>query len=239
MRVGGERRLRIVTGLAGPDGELSMTRLCERCAEVVGMDGAGIMLMVGDTPAGSVCTTDAVADRIEDLQYTLGEGPCVDAYAGDRPVLEADLVDPVTARWPAFTPGVVSAGVRAVFGFPVRVGAARLGALNLYRLRPGPLSDDQHADALVLADVVGEVLLALQADAPVGQLSADLEVNANLRFVVAQASGMIAVQLDVPIEVALVRLRGYAFAHNRPVDDVAADIVDRRLRFDGAADASW
>src|SRR4030095_11329857 len=110
---------------------------------------------------GSVCTTGEVSALIEDLQYSLGEGPCVDAYNQDRPELEPDLADPVTPRWLASGAPALDAGVRAVFGFPLRVGAVRLGALNLYRDRPGPLTDHEHADALVLADVGAAGVLLL------------------------------------------------------------------------------
>ena len=116
-------------------------RLCRVCAEVTGTTGAGIMLMSGDVPHGSLCTTDDVSAVIEQLQYDLGEGPCVDAYHLDRPVLEPDLADPADPRWLAFTGPAVAAGVRAVFGFPLHVGAVRLGALNLYCDRAGPLDD--------------------------------------------------------------------------------------------------
>src|SRR4051812_4036705 len=109
------------------------------CADVTAATGAGIMLMSGDMPRGSLCTTDAVSAVIERLQYDLGEGPCVDAYRLDRPIIEPDLARPATTRWPAFTGPAVDAGARAVFGFPLQVGAARLGALNLYRDRSGAL----------------------------------------------------------------------------------------------------
>lgn len=230
--VAGRRRLAILTRLAGGGGELTTAHLCEVCAEVTAADGAGIMLMWGDEARGSVATTDAVAARMEDLQYTLGEGPCLDAYHGRHPVLEADLANPVTVRWPGFSAGALAWGVRAIFGFPLQIGAVRLGALNLYRSRPGPLSDESHANALVAADVVCEALLSLQGMAPANTLSADLEVSANFRYLVAQASGMISVQLNISISEALLRLRAYAFAGDRPVDDIAADIVDRRLRFE-------
>jgi hypothetical protein len=114
-------------------------RLCEVSADVAAVSGAGIMLMSGDVPRGSVCSSDEVSALVEELQYMLGEGPCVDAYRQDRPVLEPDLADPVRARWLAFDPPAVEAGVRAVFGFPLQVGVVRLGALNLYRDRLGPL----------------------------------------------------------------------------------------------------
>jgi hypothetical protein len=231
--VPGDRLLRILTRLgAAPHGEGGVVRLCEVCAEVTEMTGAGIMLMSGDTPRGSVCSSNAVSALIEELQYTLGQGPCVDAYDQDRPVLEPDLAAPASARWPAFTPSAVAAGARAVFGFPLQVGAIRLGALNVYRDRSGPLSDDQHADGLVMAGVAARAVLALQAKAPPGALAAELEAGSDFRFVVHQASGMVAVQLGVSVAEALIRLRANAFATDRPLTEVAEDVVARLRRFD-------
>ena len=230
----GDRLLRILAllssgGVTGP----GTARLCDVCADVMAMSGAGIMLMSGEAPAGSLCSTNQVSALIEELQYTLGEGPCVDAYHVDRPVLEPDLAHPETPRWVAFTPPAVEAGARAVFGFPLQVGVVRLGALNLYRDQPGALSDDQYADALVLAGVAARAVLAMQAQAPPGALAPELEVDANFRFVVHQASGMVADQLGVAVGEALARLRAYAYANNRLVTEVAEDVVGRRLRFDG------
>jgi len=227
----GERLLRILA-LFGSPAESDSARLCAVAADVTEMSGAGIMLMTGDVPRGSLCSSNDVSALVEDLQFTLGEGPCIDAYAQDRPVLEPDLADPDAARWLAFSPPAVNAGVRAVFGFPVQVGVVRLGALNLYRDRPGELTLDQHADSLVMADVAARALLAMQAEASAGTVSVALEAGANLRSVVHQASGMVSVQLGVSIGQALVRLRAYAFSNNCLVDDVAKDVVARRLRFD-------
>lgn len=100
MTGGGDRRLELLARVVGSSGELKTQRLCDVCAEVTGATGAGIMLMSGDIPRGSVCTTDAVSSLIEQLQYELGEGPCVDAYRQDRPVLEPNLADPALTRWP-------------------------------------------------------------------------------------------------------------------------------------------
>ena len=237
MRRDGERRLRILARLSGRAApELETKRLCEVCADVTAMDGAGIMLMSGDVPRGSVCTTDTVSALIEQLQYDLGEGPCVDAYHEDRPVLESDLAEPVNVRWPAFTGPVLDAGVRAVFGFPLHVGAVRLGALHLYRDRPGPLTDEQHADALVMADIAAQAVLVLQANAPPGQLATALMASADFQYVVHQASGMVAVQLDVSVAEALIRLRAYAFGNDRPLAEVTRDVVARLLRFDEGSD---
>jgi hypothetical protein len=231
--VAGDRLLRILARLSsGGDTAPGAARLCQVCADVAVMSGAGIMLMSGKMPGASVCTTNEVSALIEDLQYTLGEGPCVDAYHQDQPVLEPDLADPSTPRWFAFTPPAVEAGARAVFGFPLRVGAVRLGSLNLYQERPGPLSEEQYADALVLADVAARAVLGMQAQASPGALAPELEVSANFRFVVHQASGMVAAQLGVSVGEALIRLRAYAFANDRLITEVGEEVVERRLRFE-------
>ena len=196
------------------------------------MSGAGIMLVSGDGPRGSLCTTDPISALLETLQFDLGEGPCIDAFQLGRPVVEPDLVNPRQSRWAAFAPAALEAGVRAVFGFPMRVGAVRFGSLNLHRRDAGALTDDQHADGLVMADVAAQMVLALQAQAPAGALSVELEAHLNTQSVVHQASGMVAAQLDAPIGEALVRLRAYAFASGRRLDEIAKDVVARRLRFD-------
>jgi len=229
----GERRRRILARLFD-DGcrDLETKGLCQVCADVTAMTGAGIMLMSGEVPRGSICTTNKVSAFIEQLQYELGEGPCVDAYFQDWPVLEPDLAHPANRRWPAFTGQALGVGVRAVFGFPLQVGAVRLGALNLYCDHPGPLLDDQHADALVMADIAAQAVLVLQAKAPLGKLATELEAGSNFQYVVHQAAGMVAVQLAVSVGQALVRLKAYAFGNERPLTEVAEDVVTRRLRFD-------
>lgn len=232
MSGGRGRRLELLARIVDPGGELETQRLCNVCVEVTGSTGAGIMLMSGDIPRGSVCTTDSVSALIEQLQYELGEGPCLDAYHQDRPVLEPNLVDPASPRWPAFTGPAVDAGVRAVFGFPLQVGAVRLGALNLYSDVSGPLNENQHADALLMAGIVAQALMLLQAGASAGTVATQLEANADFQYVVHQASGMVAAQLDVGVAQALIRLRAHAFGNDRGLREVACDVVDRRLRFD-------
>lgn len=227
-----ERRLRILS-LIGTDGpEFPTKRLCGVCAEITQMTGAGIMLMSGDGPRGSVCTSNEVSAAIEQLQFTLGEGPSIDTYDQDRPVAEPHLAHTRTPRWLAFTGPALEAGAQALFGFPLHLGAVRLGSLNLYCDRPGALTDDQHADALVMADVAAQMVLMLQANAPPGKLASELARGGEFQYVVHQASGMVAAQLDVDIAQALIRLRAFSFANDRALTDVAEDVVARILRFD-------
>jgi hypothetical protein len=218
--------------LSAPGGQgWSSNRMCAISRDITGTSGAGVMLMSGDVPSGSLCTTDAVSDLIEQLQFTLGEGPCVDAFRQDRVVLEPDLADPTSARWPAFTTPALAAGVRALFAFPLHVGPVRVGTLDLYRAAPGPLSEDQHADALAMADVLATWVLEVQAQATDGSLAEELECDADLHFVVHNAAGAVSVQLGISIAEALVRLRARAFSTDRALREVAEDVVARKIRF--------
>jgi hypothetical protein len=181
----------------------------------------------------TVCSSDHVARAMEDLQFSTGEGPCVDAYLQNCPVCEPDLARVALLRWHGFGPAALAAGAAAVFSFPLRVGAARIGTLNLYRDRPGSLTSEQFGDALVVAAVVAREILTIQARAPTGALAEELVGEPGLRLVVHQATGMVAAQLDVDVGEALLRLRARALAEGICVTAVATAVVSRELRFAG------
>jgi hypothetical protein len=215
--------------LRGADGS-GTTHLCEISAEVSGTTGAGIMLQPDQTASGSLCTTDGVAAYLDDLQYTLGEGPSLDAHRLARVVAEPELESPEVGRWPAFAPSALLAGARAMFAFPIRIGAARLGSLTLYRDRSGPIEGERYSDTLVMTDVAAHTIVAMQANAPPGSIAVELEQGANLHFVVHQAAGMVSEQLKVGVAEALVRMRSYAFRTDLTIDEVSQAVVARRLR---------
>jgi hypothetical protein len=193
------------------------------------MDGVAIMLR-GDDGAGSIFgRSDDVVGGLEDLQFTLGEGPGIDAHTSGRSVFEPHLAE--STLWPVFGAAAEDAGMLACFAFPLRVGAIRLGALDLYRGRSGPLTDQMAIDAAVLAGVITQSLLALQGEAEFGVIPTAIDHGENLRGQVHQASGMISEQLGIGIADALVRLRAHAYAEGRSVNDVATDVVGRTLRF--------
>ncbi len=203
----------------------SAALLIAACVAALDVTGAGIMVMIGRGHRGSVGGSDDVIRLIEELQFTLGVGPCIDTCRTGLPVLEPDLAHPVTDRWPELAPSAVEAGVAAIFAFPVVVGGIGLGALDLYQSEIGDLRPEQYADAIEMADVVGREILAWQADAPAGTLASELDQPESLRLVVHQASGMLSVSLGISIEDALMRVRAYAYAEHRSIDDVAADVV--------------
>ena len=225
------RLLEILHGLADDReaGQGSGARLVSACVSVLAVTGAGIMIMIDGGHRGTLGSSDVTMGVVEELQFTLGEGPCLDAYRLGQPVFAPALADSNDQRWPSFTAPAVEAGVEAIFGFPLQVGAVRLGALDVYLDRPGALDEAQLADAFVMADVVTHEILELQAAAPEDALASELDTVENLRAEVHQASGMLAVQLDIPIADALIRLRAYTYAENRRVNAVARDVVAGRL----------
>lgn len=187
------------------------------------------------TPAGhggSITTTDGAAAVMEDLQQTLGEGPCMDASRDGRPVLQSDLAVTGMSRWPSFTACALEAGIAAVFAFPLQVGAIRLGLLNLYRHTTGSLDRHQLAEALAFAEAATTMLLRLQDKRPSGQpLHPRLAEAVGSRREIHQATGMITVQAAVGLAEALLLLQAHAYSSERPLIDVAKDVVARRLRF--------
>ena len=217
-----------------------VARICGACVQSVPVTGASVSLMTDIGNRSTVYASDGLSAGLEDLQFDLGEGPGIDAFAARRPVLVADLGDPGDAtgrRWPAFTPAACEAGARGVFAFPLLLGAARLGVLLLYRDRPGALDPAQFARALRLADGAFFALLdqlAGSTTSTAGGMDGQQHGThvAFHRTQVYQAAGMRTVQLGVTIEQAMVRLRAYAFASDRPVADVSADIVGRILRLE-------
>lgn len=217
-------------------GTVAVDHVCAVSVSATGVDSAAVAVALHASPREMLCTSDGTASELEELTLTLGEGPCVDAVTGG-PDLVADLAAPeCLARWPAFAPAAVLAGVHAVFALPLQVGGIRLGVLDLYRARAGGLDGEQLADALVLADTACAVLL----DGGWRHRSAQDEgrpEQAGLQHPeVHQATGMVTVQLGVTAEVALIRLRAFAYSHDRRLRDVARDVVARRLRFDSTDD---
>ena len=136
----------------GPiEGAERSRHICQLCSQLLGVTGAGISMVTATGNRGVVCATDEVSARIEELQFTLGEGVCVEAVASGAPVMVADLHGPGAAggeRWPAFMEGVAAAGVRAIFALPLRIGVVSVGALDLYRDVPGTLTADQLSAAV-------------------------------------------------------------------------------------------
>jgi hypothetical protein len=206
-------------------------RLCGLCVDVTGTTGAWLAISSGELRS-TVSATDAVSERLEELQLTFSEGPAISAARDGWSVLVADLADSSDSRWPVFAPAAVEAGARGMFAFPVRLGAMWLGGLSMYRTRPGGLTAEQLADARRLAEAA-TVLISLGAEAHGAEAFVwALSDRSRFRAEVHQAVGATAVELGVDVGQAFALLCARAFATSTPIAEVAADIMAKRLRLE-------
>lgn len=138
-----------------------LDHLVRRIVDVLPITAAGVTLISAGTDPHYVAASDQSALRFEALQTELGEGPCLTAYRTGEAVTVADLRD--DRRFPVFAPRAVAAGLVAAFTFPLRSEGGALGALDLYRDKPGLLDAASLDAAQTLADVAAAYLLNAQA----------------------------------------------------------------------------
>lgn len=222
---------------ADEDPDTLVQRLCQDCADTIPITGVGMALMNDWGHQGVVAATDGPARVMEELQFTLGEGPCLDASRARRPVLQPDLAKTAVARWPGFGPEALDAGIAAIFAFPLHVGAIRIGILDLYRDSPGSLEPAALAGALTYADAAVLVLMHLQAQMPTdGGLHPQLADPIETRAEVHQATGVTSVTASVSLADAFLLLRARAYAEQRPIIAVAQEVIAGILRIDPPRD---
>jgi len=209
-----------------------LRRLCVTVTEVLPATWAGLSLAEDGKVSGALTGSDAHARELEGLQFTFGEGPCVDSVRTLRPVMEPDLASSGVRRWPAYAPAAHQRGIRGVYAFPLQVGMACLGALDVYRDRVEPVSPDTIDDGQIFADIALTMLVGDDPLSAPGVGVASLDDLLTPSMEVYQAQGMVMVDLGVSLADALVRLRAYAFVEGRPVAEVARDVVAGRVRLD-------
>lgn len=208
--------------------------ICRSCVDGLDVDGAAISVHTASPLRETLFASDPTADLLEELQFTLGEGVCMEAAASGRPVLAPDLDDAAYAdRWPVYADAVIEqAGVRAVFAFPLQWGTVNLGVLDLYRRAPGSLPRSQLWDATGVVDTAALMLLGMRTTPRPNDGSPPAwDRSWSGRAEIHQATGMVVAQLGVGAADAFARLRAYSFAENRLLVEVSRDVVARRLSF--------
>ncbi|MFD8964060.1 GAF and ANTAR domain-containing protein [Streptomyces sp. NPDC059568] len=216
--------LRLLHARAGP-------RFAEDCASVLGMDHLVVSLVVEGQVTEQLWSSGRTGAFFEDLQFTLGEGPGPDALRTRVLILEHDLSAVRADRWPALLPAMTHLPIRAVFCFPLSLGGITVGVLTALRSTPDPMTGQEMDDTLALATAL--TLRFLGGDGVQLESWIDPRPDGELhRAVVHQATGMLSVQLGLPLGQALLRLRAYAYAHDRSIIEAAESIVSRQVRLD-------
>jgi hypothetical protein len=222
--------------------------VCTAAVAALPVGGAGMSAMSRGRASYPLCSTDSVSQQLEELQLTLGEGPCVDAFVLGSSVLCPDLLaGELQRKWTVFADAALEAGARAVFAFPLQTGAVGSGVLDLYSSSSVELDADEVADAMAFADTATLLLLdarisetgvpsdtgASGADVADTDLrdAASFDDLGGSRAEIDQATGILTVQLGIGVEEAFIRLRAHAYARGTRISVVAADVVAHRLRF--------
>ncbi|MEU2623263.1 GAF and ANTAR domain-containing protein [Streptomyces sp. NPDC007157] len=222
--------------------------VCTAAVTALPVGGAGVSAMSRGRASHPLCSTNSVSRQLEELQLTLGEGPCVDAFVLGSSVLCTDLLAGELQRhWAVFADAALEAGARAVFAFPLQIGAISPGVLDLYSSTSVELDADEVADAMAFADTATLLLL----DAGISETGVPSDTGASgtdvagtdrpdaapcddlggYRAEIDQATGIVMVQLGVGVEEAFIRLRAHAYARGIRISVVAADVVAHRLSF--------
>ena len=232
------RELHAVMSNSEP-GLATADQLCATCVGLVGMDGAALSMVYRGASTGTFGSSSEASRRLDEYQFTFGEGPCLDAVATRQAVMVPNLASSGEQRWPLLRNALLDDGVRGVFAMPVMIMSVCVGALDLFRSDPGPLDGDALAGARLAAELATGPLLDLIA----GAVGVNVDDEALIRSMqggphhlaeldrveVYQATGMLISALDVDSTEALVRLRAHAIATGQTAIEVARAIVERRL----------
>ena len=191
--------------------------------ELFEVDGAGLMLVDADGVLRSTAASDRPGGMLESLQEQFGEGPCVDAFLKDGPVLADDLAaDP---RWPSVGPLAAGHGVRAVLGVPIDLRDGPMGTLNVYAAHPRGWDDSDVAAIQAYTRVIASLLRsAVQAHVS-GRAATQLQRALDSRSLIEQAKGVLMERRGLDQQAAFELLRSRARSTRRRLQDVARETV--------------
>jgi GAF domain-containing protein len=205
-----------------------LTLLTDRCVEVLDVDAAGLMLAAPDGDLRVMASSSEAMRVLELFELQSHEGPCLDCHRTGQPVVNQNLAT-VNGRWPRFVREALEAGFQSVHALPMRLRGTVIGALNLFRVDPGEMSQADVDAAQALADVATIAILSHRASLQSQLVNEQLNHALNSRIVIEQAKGMVAEREALNMEQAFSALRTHARAHNLRLVDVAQDVINGTL----------
>jgi GAF domain-containing protein len=206
-----------------------LTRLADRCVDVLDVGAAGLMVASPNGDLRVVASSSEEMRMLELFELQAQEGPCLDCFRSGEPVVNQDLAA-VNGRWPRFVPEALARGFRSVHALPMRLRGTIIGALNLFHGDVGEMRPADLAAAQALADVATIGILQHRAAVEAQVVNGQLMLALNSRIVIEQAKGMVAERSGLNMEQAFTTLRNHARNHNLRLHDVAAEIIAGTLR---------
>jgi GAF domain-containing protein len=188
------------------------------------VDGAGLLLLSEDGVLRYISASDEPGRMLEALQEQFGEGPCVDAFLEDNPVLADDLG--ADLRWPSVGPLAAGHGVRAVLGVPIDLREGPVGTLNVYAAQPHRCDDSDVAGIQAYTRVIASLLRAAVQAHVTGKAATQLQHALDHRSLIEQAKGVLMERRGLDQQAAFELLRSRARSSRRRLDDVARQTVE-------------
>jgi transcriptional regulator with GAF, ATPase, and Fis domain len=204
-------------------------RVTVRCADVLGVSAAGLLLTDQRGALRVVAASTEQTRLLELLQIQTDEGPCPECFHTGRPVAVANL-SAAADRWPRFVAEARQIGFGSAHAMPMRLRSDIIGALNLFNTRPGTLPDRTLHLGQALADVATIALLQARAIGYRDTLAEQLQTALNSRIIIEQAKGVIAERRQLDVDSSFTLLRNAARSSNRRLSDLARAIVDSSER---------
>jgi hypothetical protein len=203
-----------------------LTELTERCAQLLDVESAGLLLADPLEQLRVFAATSEETRELELFQLQADEGPCMDCYSSGQPVSVADLRAEAD-RWPHFVPAALDAGFASVHAVPMRAAGIVMGALNLFGAHPGALSAPDLLVGQTLAHIATVAILQGHAPTP-STVMPQLRSALTGRIFVEQSKGFLRESLDVSVEQAFQLLRNYSRTNGEHLTDVARRLMSDR-----------
>lgn len=208
-----------------------LLRLGEACAQVVDVDGVGVLLLVESgsrEPLAVATSSSRLGAAVERLEAELGEGPCSEAVQEEQQIVVPDLAQ-AHDRYPEFVPRALEAGARAIHALPMAARGRVFGAVDLISAVPREYTPEQLGRVQLLADVAGSYVVNCRIRADATALAAQLQQALDSRIVIEQAKGVIVGRQGVPTDEAFVRLRSHARSTQTSIREVALQVLRGEL----------
>ncbi|HEY2332772.1 MAG TPA: GAF and ANTAR domain-containing protein [Acidimicrobiales bacterium] len=196
---------------------------------IPGADIAGISMLGQDGKPTTGVYTDEASPLIDAGQYLRGQGPCLDAWSQQRPILVAD-VRLAGDAYPDFAEHAVAYGIHSTLSLPLAAGSEGLGALNLYSRRSQGFSEADLGIGMEIAATASIVLANATAYWAAFELSEQLSEAMRSRALIEQAKGVIMASVGCSADVAFDMLRQQSQSENRKLREIAEELVRRQDR---------
>ncbi|RUQ98295.1 GAF and ANTAR domain-containing protein [Labedella endophytica] len=224
-----ERFTAALAALSRPSG--GSESLTEPILGIIPVTGASVSTIGELLGMESVEASDAIIRRIDELQFDMSEGPCWDAVERGEPILEPDFRHRPRGMWPRFSEGVRVHDVGALFAVPVSLGTLRVGAIDLYHRDPIELDDEAIRRLLIFGGVIGRRVLRRALESTPDAADEVSGGGRHSRYRIHQAAGFVIAQLGVTADDALLLLQARAFSTGSSMEEIAEQILEKRLTF--------